>query len=79
MNKAREKMTKKIKLYKDDSIPGCEILGFDHDGSFIVDPTMTECGRFEVDPIKEYGLTHKQVERILEHNQDLYGLYFGEK
>jgi hypothetical protein len=79
MNKAREKMTKKIKLYKDDSIPGCEILGFDHEGSFIVDPTMTECGRFEVDPIKEYGLTHKQVERILEHNQDLYGLYFGEK
>jgi len=76
MKKERGKMTK---LYKDDSIPGCEILGFDHDGSFIVDPTASECGRFEVDPIKEYGLTQKQVESILEHNKDLYGIYFGEK
>jgi len=76
MKKERGKMTK---LYKDDSIPGCEILGFDHDGMFIVDPTMDETGRFEVDPIKEYGLTQKQVDRILEHNKDLYGIYFGEK
>ena len=71
-------MTKKIKLYKDASIPGCEILGFDYDGMFITDPTTSECGRFEVDPIKEYGLTQKQLERILEHNKDLYGIYFGE-
>jgi len=76
MKKERGKM---IKLYKDDSIPGCEILGFDHEGSFITDPTTSECGRFEVNPIKEYGLTQKQVERILEHNKDLYGIYFGEK
>jgi len=76
MKKERGKMTK---LYKDDSIPGCEILGFDHEGSFIIDPTTSECGRFEVDPIKEYGLTQKQVDRILEHNKDLYGIYFGEK
>ena len=79
MNKAREKMTKKIKLYKDDSIPGCEILGFDHDGMFIVDPTMDETGRFEVKPMEYYGITQKQLHELDKHNQDLYGLYFGEK
>jgi hypothetical protein len=79
MNKAREKMTKKIKLYKDDSIPGCEILGFDHDGMFIVDPTMDETGRFEVKPMEYYGITQKQLYELDKHNQDLYGLYFGEK
>jgi len=80
MNKARENMTKKIKLYKDDSIPGCEILGFDHEGSFIVDPTMTECGRFECgNPMEYYGITQKQLYELDKHNQDLYGIYFGEK
>tara|TARA_R110002012_G_scaffold140575_1_gene298211 strand:+ start:419 stop:658 length:240 start_codon:yes stop_codon:yes gene_type:complete len=79
MNKAREKMTKKIKLYKDDSIPGCEILGFDYDGMFIVDPTMDETGRFEVKPMEYYGITQKQLYELDKHNQDLYGLYFGEK
>ena len=79
MNKAREKMTKKIKLYKDDSIPGCEILGFDHDGMFIVDPTMDETGRFEVKPMEYYGITQKQLYELDKHNQDLYGIYFGEK
>ena len=72
-------MTQKIKLYKDDSIPGCEILGFDHDGMFIVDPTMDETGRFEVKPMEYYGITQKQLYELDKHNQDLYGLYFGEK
>ena len=72
-------MTKKIKLYKDDSIPGCEILGFDYDGMFITDPTTSECGRFEVKPMEYYGITQKQLYELDKHNQDLYGLYFGEK
>ena len=72
-------MTKKIKLYKDDSIPGCEILGFDHDGMFIVDPTMDETGRFEVKPMEYYGITQKQLYELDKHNQDLYGIYYGEK
>ena len=72
-------MTKKIKLYKDDSIPGCEILGFDHDGMFIVDPTMDETGRFEVKPMEYYGITQKQLYELDKHNQALYGIYFGEK
>ena len=72
-------MTKKIKLYKDDSIPGCEILGFDYDGMFIVDPTMDETGRFEVKPMEYYGITQKQLYELDKHNQDLYGIYYGEK
>jgi len=71
MKKERGKM---IKLYKDDSIPGCEILGFDHEGSFIVDPTMTECGRFEVKPMEYYGITQKQLYEIDNHNQALYAI-----
>jgi len=66
------------RLYKDDSIPECEILGFDWDGMFITDPTTSECGRFKVDPIKVYGLRQKQVRRILQHNKDLYEIHFGE-
>jgi|TARA_B110000967_G_C18340190_1_gene296257 hypothetical protein len=74
-------MKKKIiKLYKDDSIPGCEILGFDHEGSFIVDPTMDETGRFDIgNPMKYYGITQQQLYKLDKHNQDLYGLYFGDK
>jgi hypothetical protein len=40
-------------------------LGFDVDGIFIADPFISECGRFEADPIKDYGLTASQVEEIL--------------
>ena len=28
---------------------------------FITNPTLSECGRFEVDPIKHYGLTQEQL------------------
>ena len=31
------------------------VNGFDHEGTFITDPTMDESGRFKVDPIKYYG------------------------
>jgi hypothetical protein len=32
-------------------------LGFVHDGVFITDPTRSDCGRFDEDPICTYGLT----------------------
>ncbi len=73
-------MSKRIKLYTDESIPGCPIMGFDHEGSFIIDPTLSDCSRFEVDPIATYkGITQKQVDKILEHNKDLYGIYYGDE
>ncbi len=36
-------------------------LGFTHNGIWITDPFVSECGRFLKDPIKYYGLTSKQV------------------
>ena len=34
--------------------------GFEWEGIWITDPTMSECGRFEVNPIEYYG---EQYER----------------
>lgn len=41
-----------------------DALGFEDNesGTFITDPFVSCCGRFEVDPIKTYGLTQKQVD-----------------
>ena len=45
-------------------------LGFTSYHTFITDPTLSECGKFEVDPIKHYGLTQEQL-MILEYPQCL--------
>ena len=42
-----------------------EEKGFEYEGIWITDPTVSECGRFEVDPITYYGLTQEQVEELL--------------
>lgn len=34
-------------------------VGFEHDGVLINDPTRSDCGRFDEDPIRTYGLTPK--------------------
>ena len=39
--------------------------GFEWDGIWITDPTVSECGRFEVDPITYYGLTEEEVEELI--------------
>lgn len=39
-------------------------LGFTFRGVFVVDPRVSECGRFEVDPLIYYGLTPEQLERL---------------
>jgi len=54
---------KTIKLYKTDNK-----LGFDYNGTFITDPFVTECQRFAVDPIKDYGLNNNQVIEICKTN-----------
>ena len=42
-------------------------LGFEYDGIFITDATMSECGRFYVNPIDHYGLTLEQVIQMSIH------------
>ena len=64
MRKEREKMIQEIELKIVD-----DLLGFEHEGFFITEPNSSECGRFEVDPIKEYGLTKKQVDMIMNFNK----------
>ena len=65
MNKYRPKWND-IEIYLDKDIG---LLGFEHKGFFITEPSTSECGRFEVDPIKEYGLTKKQVDMIENFNK----------
>ena len=54
---------KKIKLYKTD-----KKLGFDYYGTFITDCFESDCGRFVMDPIKDYGLTDSQVKQMIKTN-----------
>ena len=55
---------KKIKLEKTD-----DKLGFvSEEGIFVTDPFESECGRFMMDPIKDYGLTQKQVDEMVKAN-----------
>ena len=39
-------------------------LGFDFQDFFITDPFVSCCMRWEVDPIKEYGLTKEQIKKF---------------
>ena len=50
---------KKVRLYKSEGT-----LGFNYNGFFITDPSLSECGRFEMNPTKDYGLTKEQVKQL---------------
>ena len=39
-------------------------LGFDFKDFFITAPYTSTCCRFEVNPMKEYGLTKKQINKF---------------
>ena len=55
---------KNIKLKKEDGK-----LGFVSEyGTFITDCFESECGRFLMNPIKDYGLTQKQVDQMVKAN-----------
>lgn len=40
-------------------------IGFVHDGVFITDPTRSECGRFDEDPIRTYHLTPEGIVTLM--------------
>ena len=44
------------------------MLGFDFEGTYILDPTMDETGRYPVDPIKYYGLNNYQLSAMVKAN-----------
>lgn len=49
------------------------VYGYVVNGMTIYAPTVSECGRFAVDPMEAYGLTPADVEHLSELNA-LYGL-----
>jgi hypothetical protein len=53
-----------------DNADGLACLGVEHDGYFIIDPFVSDCGRFEADPAT-YGLTAAQAEFIKGFNETL--------
>ena len=51
-----------------------EGLGFFYEGLFIIDPFTSDCGRFGytlLQAMDNYGLSHAEVLRIVEHNSQL--------
>jgi hypothetical protein len=43
-------------------------IGFLHDGVFIVNARLSDCGRFNVDPLNAYGVTESQADELKELN-----------
>ena len=44
-------------------------MGFDYKDTFITEPIMSECDRFEVNPLEYYGITGTQMYEIDKFNQ----------
>ena len=61
---------KKVKDYYGDNDYETTRLGFVHEGYFITQPFTSECGRFEVNPLTEYGLTQHQLYELDKFNQN---------
>ena len=52
------------KLYIHDGL-----LGFEHEGVFIYEPLVSECQRFEVNPLEYYRLTPNEVNEMYKYNE----------
>lgn len=65
-------------LVKTTNAFGVECFGYDLSethGVVVFDPTVSECGRFKVNPVEHYGLSPDEVIRLTVANKgiDLYG------
>lgn len=56
----------------EDPSDGTVVLGFIHDDTFIFDPFMSSCSRFEVDPKEAYGIPVQAAEGLSAMNRHLY-------
>ena len=74
MRKREEKMKKvklkKVKDYYGDNDYETTRMGFVHEDFFVTEPFTSECGRFEVNPLKYYGLTQHQLYELDKFNQN---------
>lgn len=55
----------------DDAGTGKPVFGFNLNGMFITDPSLSECGRFSVNPLEAYGLSAKDVAELERLNKAL--------
>lgn len=55
----------------EDASTGLAVFGFEHDGMFIHDPFVSDCGRFEVDPVQTYGIAQDEAEALRTLNRAL--------
>ena len=72
MKKERENMTvelMKVNDYYGDNDHETTRIGFDHEDFFITEPFTDETGRFDVNPLKYYGLTQHQLYELDKFNQ----------
>jgi hypothetical protein len=56
----------------EDPSDGTIVLGFIYEDTFVFDPHMSSCSRFEVDPSETYGLSKEAAEGLAEMNRHLY-------
>jgi hypothetical protein len=47
---------------------GDPVFAYEINDMIIYDPTMSECGRFSVNPLECYGLTEEQVKALIDLN-----------
>lgn len=59
-------------VYRDDTESRELLFYFEHEGTIITNPYISECGRFEVDPVKYYKLTHIEVSLMDSYNESHY-------
>jgi len=45
-----------------------QVCGFTHRGIFVTNPFESDCGRFAVDPLEHYGLSHDDLVGIFGEN-----------
>jgi hypothetical protein len=66
-------MEQKIEFSVFFDVNGVACIGFTDEASgvWISDPRKSTCGRFEADPVKDYGLTKEQVVDLLALNDSV--------
>lgn len=52
-----------------DAVTNLPVLGFSLNGMFITNPFVSECGRFEVDPVETYGLSRSDADQLVAFNK----------
>ena len=53
----------------EDASTGTPVFGFEVNDMFIHDPSLSECGRFSVDPSETYGITAEDAKELNRLNE----------